>query len=345
MKMASPLDPQVSMRSGDRFHDARMRAMREDLLARLTGKYADLLPYEAVAHILKAYQQLGQRRLEMIPLNKIVGSVGRYRDFTRSFMPREAISSERWSAIDRAINTQAGVPPIEVYQVGEVYFVVDGNHRVSVARANGLTEIEATVTPIRLDIGLAPGDSLDQAVIKAEGGHFISETELGERCEDLDIIFTRPDGYSVLLDHINVHRYFMGMDRPESPPITFKAAARDWYQYVYQPIHAAIIEHHLMDHFPERTAADLYVWVSGRILALHQLYGKEISPDEAVAAMEGTESDRRSAFSRTMLRFVDHLAELVNDIVGPGGVAPAGAGGIAGDLTASVPPIEEKKDD
>ncbi len=110
----------------------------DDLLSLVRGRAPELLSFDSVQTALQAWQQVEQREPEMVPLDQIVGSVGRYRDFTREFLPKGSISQERWQAVDAAMHSQAGLPPIEVYQVGDAYFVRDGNHRVSVAQANGL---------------------------------------------------------------------------------------------------------------------------------------------------------------------------------------------------------------
>ena len=73
----------------------------------------------------------------MIPIASIIGSVGRYRDFDRAFLPLDGADRERWKRLDVAFNELRDLPPIDVYKIGEVYFVRDGNHRVSVAKANG----------------------------------------------------------------------------------------------------------------------------------------------------------------------------------------------------------------
>ena len=79
-----------------------------------------------------------------------------------------------------------GVPPIEVFQIGSVYFVSDGNHRVSVARASGFKEIEAYVTRILADVDLQPGDSLAEALRKAERAHALAQARQPEASEDDD---------------------------------------------------------------------------------------------------------------------------------------------------------------
>jgi len=267
------------------FSHAHAQALRQDLLARLKGEQNDLLPYEALENVLRTYQQIPRRGPEMIPLAKIVGSVGRYHDFTRDFLPRNAAMAERWARVEEKVSAAGWIPPIEVYKIGNVYFVADGNHRVSVARANGLEEIDAYVTEILVDPQLEPGDTLDQAIIKAERARFLSETRLDRHHPNPDIYFTKPGGYAHLLNHIQVHRRFMTQGGAEAETVTLEAAAADWYQNSYLPIIAAIREQHLLERFPGRTAADLYVWVWKTIVQLYQIYGEKVDANEAAALL------------------------------------------------------------
>src|SRR5512141_1668928 len=116
------------------FQSARQRAAVQEILARLTGKSNQLLSYDDVAEKLQLRART-ERGIQHIPLNAIVGSVGRNTDFTRTFLPRRAGDQERWANVKAVfMETGAGLPPIEVYKVGEAYFVVDGNHRVSIAK-------------------------------------------------------------------------------------------------------------------------------------------------------------------------------------------------------------------
>jgi hypothetical protein len=128
------------------FARARRRAVREEWVARLTGRRRGLLPYDAMVRALHAQARQGTARLTTIPLDRIVGSVGHSGDFTLKFWPRASVWPERWVLIDVAMSQPEGLPPIEVFQIGDKYFVADGNHRVSVARANGMRDIEAYVT-------------------------------------------------------------------------------------------------------------------------------------------------------------------------------------------------------
>src|SRR5262245_33333619 len=126
------------------FHRARQQAALQEITARLTGRPASLMSYEEVYRHLHASGR-SDRGLEDVPLDSIVGSVGRYSDFTRSFLPRRENDEERWARV-MARATEAGLdamPPIELYRIGEAHFVLDGNHRVSVARQLGVATVRA----------------------------------------------------------------------------------------------------------------------------------------------------------------------------------------------------------
>ncbi len=123
------------------FHSAHLRGKLQGVLARITGKSNELLSYEEIADKLKL-QGRSDKGIQMIPVDAIIGSVGRYTDFTRTFLPRRVEDQQRWANVKAAALDPVGrrLQPIEVYKVSEVYFVLDGNHRVSIARQEGLED-------------------------------------------------------------------------------------------------------------------------------------------------------------------------------------------------------------
>jgi hypothetical protein len=274
------------MESVEQFRKAHLQALRQDFIARLLGRPNDLIPFEALLGVLQTYERIPHRTPEMIPLNRIVGGVGRYRDFTRDFLPRNRASMQRWAGIGRGMESAEGLPPIEVFKVGDVYFVADGNHRVSVARANGFNAIQAYVTEYPMDPGLEPGDTVDQAIIKAGRARFLAETKLDQHVPEADIRFTEPGGYTRLLEHVAVHRQLMREQDPHGPEPTFEAAAVDWYANGYQPIVALIRDRQLLKRFPGRTEADLYIWIWGYMVEMYRLFGEEVGPEEGAALLE-----------------------------------------------------------
>lgn len=264
------------------FQTARRKAILENLLATLRGKPADLLSYDEVRQKIRTVASAAQR-LETIPLDKIVGSVNRYTDFSRSFLPLNPADSDRWARVRTRVDTLEGLPPIEVYQVGDVYFVLDGHHRVSVARELGQPTIEAYVTPIYTHVPLSPEDRPDDLILKSEYDDFLSATHLDELRPGADLLVTAPGQYAKLLEHISVHRYFMGQARHAEVP--YSEAVTDWYDNVYKPVADLIVERQLLRDFPGRTVTDLYLWIMDHRVELsgaHEI-GWEVSPERAAA--------------------------------------------------------------
>lgn len=149
------------------FRRARRRATMESLLARLKNQPSQLLSYEEVCRIAGAQGEL-KRGLREIPIDNIVGSVGRHADFTRTFLPRYDSLQERWVRVMALADSLEGWPPIEVYQMGEAYFVIDGHHRVSAARQMGLATFPAYVIETRARIPVKADDDLQQLVVRME---------------------------------------------------------------------------------------------------------------------------------------------------------------------------------
>jgi hypothetical protein len=129
------------------FAQAFRQAFWRDWLSRLTRKNNNLLPFEQARQQL-SFKGQHHRGLYAVPVDKIIGSVNRYLDFDRAFFPRQIRTRDRWLSIDRAFYNDIALPPVELLKVGEIYFVSDGHHRVSVARMWGQEFIDASVTEI-----------------------------------------------------------------------------------------------------------------------------------------------------------------------------------------------------
>lgn len=262
------------------FRRARRQAMLQDIVSRLTGKPTELFSYEEVRQKLRGVEG-SARMLADIPLEAIVGSVGRYSEFTRTFLPRKTIQSDRWIRVKMAMIGLQGVPPIEVYQIGKVYFVQDGNHRVSVARQMSLSHIQAYVTPVRAKVPLSPTDRPDDLIIKAEYAEFLEQTRIDELRPGANLTITCPGRYPILLEHIVVHRYFMGLEQMREIP--FEEAVTHWYDTVYLPVIQLIRERGILWDFPKRTETDFYLYISQHRAELEESLGWEISIDTAVS--------------------------------------------------------------
>ena len=283
----------ATFESHQRFQDMRQRALLRDLLGVLTRQTTNLVPFDDVRARLRTAAEI-KRGTQMIPLASIVGSVGRYRDFTREFLPREEALGERWRRLDEMYNQLAALPPIDVYKLGDVYFVRDGNHRVSVARANGATHIEANVVEIPLKAPLRPDMDVDQIILAAEKADFLDRTSLDELQPEADITFTAPGRYAELLEHIDVHRWYMGVERDAETP--YAEAVTDWYNNVYQPAMTAIRASGLLSNFPKRTEADLYLWTMRYLAELKERYSDAV--DANMAANELVRQHRQPPLQR-----------------------------------------------
>jgi hypothetical protein len=239
------------------------RALRKALWRRvaswLTKESNELVPfYEIRQRIpIKGQSYLG---LQTVPMEKIVGSTGRYRDFDRAFLPKQTRTRARWISIDKAHYNQITLPPVELYKIGEAYFVKDGNHRVSVAREQGQIEIEATVIEIRVPVPITPDIKLKDLDRKQEYAQFLEKTQLHAVRPDAEIELTISGEYARLLEHINVHRWFLGEEKESYIPFT--EAVASWFDNVYRPLVTVIEELDLVNEFPGRTPADLFLWTN-----------------------------------------------------------------------------------
>jgi nucleotide-binding universal stress UspA family protein len=268
---------------------ARLQADLERVLARLTGKSPDLLSFEEVRQQLLASSK-SKQVLKDIPLEAIVGSVGRYTDFTRSFLPLRDSDQARWAKIEVEFDSLEGLPPIEVYQIGQVYFVIDGNHRVSVARQLGASHIEAYVTEVKTRVPLSPDTQPDDLILKARYARFLEQTRLDEHQPDLDLTMTAPGNYRILEGQIELHRYVM--QQVQQQEIPYVVAAADWFDHRYLPIVEIIRARGMLRDFPNRTEADLYVWIAKHIEELKERWGWRIEPETAISDLVEDFSDK-----------------------------------------------------
>lgn len=281
--------PRISYHSAlEDFSKLQRRAALERLWNGVTGKSNELLSYEDVSRRLKIKGR-SSGGVRDIPLDAIVGSVGRYNDFTRNFLPKHAGSQERWARVRAAADASTGWPPIEVYKVGDAYFVLDGNHRVSVARELGVETIQAHVTEVRTRVPLAPTDTPDDIIAKAEYAQFLEETRLDDLAPEADLQVTVAGGYPELVEHIAVHRYYMGNEQErEIPP---DEAVVHWYEAVYLPVVELIRGSGLLRRFPTRTEADLYLWIGRHQAELAEALGLEITSENVVIGLAAGETN------------------------------------------------------
>ena len=296
------------------FQSAHLRGKLQGVLARITGRSNELLSYEEVANKLKLRGR-SDKGIQAIPVDAIVGSVGRYTDFTRTFLPRRVEDRQRWANVKAATldPAGAGIEPIEVYKVSDVYFVMDGNHRVSIAREEGWKTIMAHVIEIQTDIPLTADVQPEELIVKAEYADFLEQTGLNKAREPVDLRLTIPGGYQKLLDEIAARHYQMEEQLQEA---SLQDAAESWYREIYLPFAEAVRERGMMRWFPNRTITDLYVWMAEHRQELERELGWTIRPEAAAEAVIQTKNRRATAEdskigswrkARLLNRYSEHL--------------------------------------
>ena len=278
------------------FQQAHHQAALQQIMARLTGKSIELLSYDDVLRQLKLTGRAA-RGVQAIPLNAIVGTVGRCTDFTRSFLPRKASDGQRWANLKAFVvqNSLDALPPIDVYQIGSAYFVQDGPHRVSIARQLGVEFISAYVTEVHTRVPLSPGADWDTLIVNAEYAEFLEYTHLDRLRPRSDFAVSVPGQYEKLEDHIEVHRYFREV--AEERDLEFEEAVCRWHDEAYLPIVEAIHEQGILGDFPGRTVTDFYLWIAEQRLILQHELGWLISPEAATASL----AERFNTRSRPLL--------------------------------------------
>ena len=272
-----------------------------------------LLSFNDVKKILKPKNEV-YIGLKTVPIKKIVGSEGRYNDFDNHFLPRSNELKQRWVNVDQAHLSDIVLPPIQLYELGGLYFVRDGNHRVSVGKAQGVEFIDAEVISLQSEVQLPPDvrlDTLLAAVIRYEKRVFYSETHFGDLTDYWDLDFTATGRYDVIYNHILVHKYYM--NEQQHTEIDFNDALISWFQTVYLPVIAVIDKYKLLSDFKDRTKSDIYVWVVKHWDRLKQKNGNDYSLDDAtkdfVKLEQASHARHGSFFTRLKALLQQYLAE------------------------------------
>jgi hypothetical protein len=189
------------------FRQARQQAAMQEVLARFTRKSTSLLPFDEAYRRMRPTGMV-DRGLKDIPIDAIVGSVNRYTDFTSTFLPRLDSDAQRWATVKSLATApgSAGLPPIQVYQIGDAYFVSDGNHRVSVAKQLGSNSIEAYVVEVQTRVPLSASANYEELILKSEYADFLEKSRLDISRPDADFTMTEPGQYVRLEEQIETHR-------------------------------------------------------------------------------------------------------------------------------------------
>lgn len=264
------------------FARARNKALFNEIQHLLTPEEAAMISLKAVRKVIKTQSEtyIG---MKVIPINKIVGSEGRYRDFDNQFFPKRSIIKERWEHVDEAVIKDIVLPPIKVYELGGLYFVRDGNHRVSVAKSKGVEFIDAEVVSLQTEIKLSPARTLNgmmKQIISYEKRNFYFETNFGDITDYWVLDFSTAGQYDVIYNHILTHKYFINQNQTEEIPM--EDAILSWFNNVYLPVVTTIQKYKIMKYFRRNTVSDLYVWIITFYDELKKKFGDGLPLDQIV---------------------------------------------------------------
>jgi hypothetical protein len=237
----------------DDFNRVRRRRALAKLTARLRRQPSDvdvILPFEEV---VSALGRRGERRLGLktIELDSIVGTVDRGREFDRQFRPTTGRVRPRWERIALAQRKGHGMPPIDVYRIGELHFVRDGHHRVSVARARGDKLIEAWVTEVLTQIGATREIRPHNLPLKSHQRLFFERVPLPEEARER-IQLSDEWRYAALAEAVEAWGFRVMQERRE--PLDRREVAEAWLRDEYEPVVALLREADLIGRATETEA-------------------------------------------------------------------------------------------
>jgi hypothetical protein len=256
----------------DAEHDF-LRARRGQVLSRLATwlrREPDdvniMLPFHEVVEAL-GYAGEARLGLRVIRLDSIVGTVDRSRDFDRRFRPTSGRVRERWERLALAARRGEEIPPIEVYRVGELHFIIDGHHRVSVALAQGVSTIEAYVTVVRTKLDPSGIRYRGDLIVKDYRRLFLERVPLTGHAR-ASVIVSDPWDYARLGEHIEAWGFRLMQDEGH---FTERATiAQRWFDEEYTPVVDMLRQADLVG---DRTDAEAYMWVASeryRLIRTHR---------------------------------------------------------------------------
>lgn len=266
-----PTPRSTGMPGVDAQHDflrARRRATAARVAARLRGEPDDvavILPYEEVIEALGFVSERSEG-LNVVALDLIVGTVDRDRDFDRRFRPTSSRVRSRWEHIAAALRRGESMPPVDLLRVGEIYFVRDGHHRVSVSRALERGDIDAYVTEVVTRVGADQAVTLANLPTKSHERVFFERVPLDHEGRDA-ITFSDPWDYTVLAEAVEAWGFRASQHREER--LDRRETAQLWLDTEYRPVVAMLRE---ADMIRGSTDAEAYLQVAEeryRLLRTH----------------------------------------------------------------------------
>ncbi|MGC8766814.1 MAG: ParB N-terminal domain-containing protein [Brevinematia bacterium] len=291
----------MSLKSRVEFEKARAKSKLNEIIMKLSIGSNELFSLDEVKLLTKAntYKYKG---IQSIPISKIKGSEGRYRDFDREFLPKHEGIRDKWENIADFLNQTTKIPPIVVYKIGDNYIVRDGNHRVSVAKELGLEYIDAEVIEMITKFPLQ--ELSEKELLLADAYNiFLEETKFDKVFPNVYIKLTNPWGYITLIEHINTFKYFLSQEEKREVPI--EEAVKLWYENIFSKVVELIKKKKLVKYFPNRTSEDLYIWIMDHWHYLKENTKNPLIPIER--AIEDFESFQKNLYLSKSKRFLINI--------------------------------------
>ena len=299
--------PLLAMDTGFTAQDAQTdfnRARRSQALSKLARRLRRepddvnvILPFDEV---VEALGRRGERTLgpQVIDLDSIVGTVDRTREFDRSFRPTSRRVRRRWEGIAKAMRRGQEMPPIDVYRVGELHFVVDGHHRVSVARQLGLEVIDANVTEIVTEVPLGREIRVRDLALKSHERLFFERVPLPREARER-IKFTEKWRYASLAEGVEAWGFRAMQANGEF--MSRADVARAWFEDEYLPVVELLREEELVG---RGTEAEAYT----RVMTLRYMLLRTHAWDDEIFARLREEMRRPEVAEDTLVhRLLDEM--------------------------------------
>lgn len=262
----------------------KLRSIKEDLkefrkkiVSLFQNRSGELPTFEEAKRRLKI-QEKGPRTFEEgIEVDKIVGGLEqRKKEFDEHFMPKyDTSKTKRLEKAYLLSHDVPHLPPVELRKVGDVYFVVDGHHRVSMAKKKGRKYIDAYVTEYESRVPLTK-DYLNFK-INEKRLKFLERTNIDKLRPNQEIKPTLPEGYKEIEKHIAIHMYNIAQSR--NGQVTVEEAVKSWYDDIYKPITELIKEYNILEHVDGERETDVYIWIMNNWLKLWEKW-RDSEPTE-----------------------------------------------------------------
>jgi hypothetical protein len=273
-----------------------------------------LVDFSSIEKNLRKFH-LKERGVHAIEIKKIVGSLGRYNDFYENLAPRRHTKTMRYEIIRQSMERGINLPPIKVYKVLDNYFIIDGHHRVDVAKNELHAKyIDAEVVEVKFEMDLSTdkkytfsSDETRDFLIKLEEDAFEKKTFLSNKILKYPLKVTELTSYAKLFEEIEDFWESFDKCAYAKKPIIF--ASCKWYEMRYLPAVNLMEKEGLLNYFPHRTNTDLYVWIQQHKYFLSQKVGRDVGFD--YTAHDFLKRYKRRKGFALIHNFIDDIVDII----------------------------------